>query len=135
MIDIPKLAATHPWMEDALCVQVDHDMFYPEKGEPTRHAKAVCAACPVRETCLQYALDNHERYGVWGGLSERERRKLMPALPSLKPGAGRPIEKGCGTSAGYKRHRRRGEEACRSASPRARTTCATPRRATKARPA
>jgi WhiB family redox-sensing transcriptional regulator len=66
------------WYGDALCAQVgDYDeIFYPEMGGSTRDAKKVCAACPVRERCLEYALDNEERYGIWGGLSERARRKL-----------------------------------------------------------
>ena len=50
--------------------------FFPEKGGSTREAKRVCATCEVREECLQYALANDERFGIWGGLSERERRKL-----------------------------------------------------------
>lgn len=65
-----------PWVDQALCAQVGGDIFFPEKGESTREAKAVCRACPVREPCLQWALDNNERFGVYGGLSERERRKL-----------------------------------------------------------
>lgn len=64
------------WYEQALCAQVDHELFYPEKGGSTREAKKLCASCPVRETCLEYALDNEERYGIWGGVSERDRRKL-----------------------------------------------------------
>lgn len=64
------------WYDDALCAQVDNDSFYPEMGGSTRDAKKVCAACDVRAKCLEYALANHERFGIWGGLSERERRKL-----------------------------------------------------------
>lgn len=45
-------------------------------GESGRAAKTICAACPVRPQCLQYALDHDERYGIWGGMSERERHKL-----------------------------------------------------------
>jgi WhiB family redox-sensing transcriptional regulator len=71
------------WTEQALCAQTDPESFYPEKGEPTANAKKVCARCEVKAECLAYALDNRERYGVWGGLSERERRKLLP--PNLSP--------------------------------------------------
>jgi len=64
------------WQERALCAQTDPEAFFPEKGGSTREAKKVCAACEVRAECLEYALANDERFGIWGGLSERERRKL-----------------------------------------------------------
>ena len=64
------------WQRDALCSQTDPEAFFPEKGGSTRDAKRVCVSCDVRDICLQYALDNDERFGIWGGLSERERRKL-----------------------------------------------------------
>lgn len=64
------------WQADALCTQTDPEAFFPEKGGSTREAKQVCALCGVRDQCLSYALENDERYGIWGGLSERERRKL-----------------------------------------------------------
>jgi WhiB family redox-sensing transcriptional regulator len=64
------------WQERALCAQTDPEAFFPEKGGSTREAKKVCLACEVRGECLEYALANDERFGIWGGLSERERRKL-----------------------------------------------------------
>jgi len=64
------------WQERALCAQTDPEAFFPEKGGSTREAKRVCTGCEVRVECLEYALDNDERFGIWGGLSERERRKL-----------------------------------------------------------
>ena len=64
------------WQTDALCAQTDPEAFFPEKGGSTRDAKRVCESCPVREECLKYAMDNDERFGIWGGLSERERRRL-----------------------------------------------------------
>ena len=64
------------WQDFALCAQTDPDIFFPEKGGSTREAKKVCQACPVRGECLEYALTHDERFGIWGGLSERERRKL-----------------------------------------------------------
>jgi WhiB family redox-sensing transcriptional regulator len=70
VIDVPD------WMDRALCAQVGGDAFYPEKGGSTREPKKVCMACEVRTKCLEYALDNDERYGIWGGKSERERRKI-----------------------------------------------------------
>jgi WhiB family redox-sensing transcriptional regulator len=64
------------WQERALCAEVDSEMFYPEKGGSTREAKRVCLACEVRAECLDYALARDERFGIWGGLSERERRRV-----------------------------------------------------------
>ncbi|MFC4140298.1 MULTISPECIES: WhiB family transcriptional regulator [unclassified Microbacterium] len=64
------------WQADALCAQVDPEAFFPEKGGSTRDAKRICSSCDVRGECLEYALNNDERFGIWGGLSERERRKL-----------------------------------------------------------
>jgi WhiB family transcriptional regulator, redox-sensing transcriptional regulator len=64
------------WQSDSLCAQTDPEAFFPEKGGSTRDAKKICASCEVRVHCLEYALQNDERFGIWGGLSERERRKL-----------------------------------------------------------
>lgn len=70
--DVEELA----WQEKALCAQTDPEAFFPEKGGSTREAKRVCLSCDVRDECLEYALANDERFGIWGGLSERERRRL-----------------------------------------------------------
>ncbi|NYF11517.1 WhiB family redox-sensing transcriptional regulator [Leifsonia sp. AK011] len=64
------------WQSDSLCAQTDPEAFFPEKGGSTRDAKKICGSCEVRTQCLEYALANDERFGIWGGLSERERRKL-----------------------------------------------------------
>ena len=64
------------WQERALCAQTDPEAFFPEKGGSTREAKKVCLSCDVRVECLEYALSQDERFGIWGGLSERERRRL-----------------------------------------------------------
>ncbi|NBO45627.1 MAG: WhiB family transcriptional regulator [Actinobacteria bacterium] len=64
------------WQSEALCAQTDPEAFFPEKGGSTREAKRVCSACSVRVECLEYALATDERFGIWGGLSERERRRL-----------------------------------------------------------
>ncbi len=64
------------WQKDGLCSQTDPEAFFPEQGGSTRDAKKVCASCDVQSECLDYALRNDERFGIWGGLSERERRKL-----------------------------------------------------------
>lgn len=80
--DIPlpvfdRYAPPPPWADDALCAQTDPDLFFPEKGGSTRAPKAVCAACPTRTACLDYALDNGERYGVWGGMTPAERAAIL----------------------------------------------------------
>ena len=64
------------WQADALCAQTDPEAFFPEKGGSTRDAKRVCEACPVQAECLDYAMSKDEKFGIWGGLSERERRRL-----------------------------------------------------------
>jgi WhiB family transcriptional regulator, redox-sensing transcriptional regulator len=63
----------------AACIGIDPDMFFPERGASLREAKAVCAGCVVRQECLEYALANAEKCGVWGGMSERQRRHLRQA--------------------------------------------------------
>lgn len=92
--ELQRLLGSRPWMDEALCAQVDTELFYPEKGGSTRQAKQTCTSCPVREQCLAYALENDERHGIWGGLSERERHKLLresgqkrtrPAVSPLVP--------------------------------------------------
>ncbi|WP_170111160.1 WhiB family transcriptional regulator [Antricoccus suffuscus] len=67
------------WQERALCAQTDPEAFFPEKGGSTREAKKICVGCEVKDECLEYALGHDERFGIWGGLSERERRRLKTA--------------------------------------------------------
>jgi WhiB family redox-sensing transcriptional regulator len=68
----PELA----WQERALCAQTGPEFFFPDPGSSTREAKRLCGICEERVACLEYALDNDERFGVWGGLSEKERLRL-----------------------------------------------------------
>lgn len=68
--------AHEDWQERALCAQTDPEAFFPEKGGSTREAKRICQGCEVKDDCLEYALAHDERFGIWGGLSERERRRL-----------------------------------------------------------
>lgn len=72
----PEASAQLDWENRALCKEVDPEIFFPEKGCSTREAKQICGLCPVRSECLEYALDTGQRYGIYGGLSERERRRL-----------------------------------------------------------
>lgn len=78
------LANPEPWMTEGSCHALvetlggrERDrLFFPSPGEPTRQAKAMCFDCPVRQDCLDFAQTNGIRYGIWGGTSERERRRM-----------------------------------------------------------
>ena len=67
------------WRQYARCLGADPDVFYPpsESDDGALEAKAICATCPVREACLEHAITFREKQGVWGGLDERERRRLI----------------------------------------------------------
>jgi WhiB family redox-sensing transcriptional regulator len=104
-------AMKNEWQTHAACLGIDPDLFFPEQGEAgstATHAKQVCAGCEVRTECLDYAAANAEQYGIWGGLSPRERQGLRTGRQHLR----RPINHG--TQGGYQAHRRRGEQACTS---------------------
>ena len=64
------------WQQYANCLGVDPDLFFPERGASTREAKEVCRGCVVQGDCLEFALVNSEKFGIWGGMSERERRRI-----------------------------------------------------------
>lgn len=68
------------WSKDANCKGLDPNLFHTGRGESTKEAVAVCAGCLVVEQCLQYALSNSIKVGVWGGTTERQRRKLRKQL-------------------------------------------------------
>jgi WhiB family redox-sensing transcriptional regulator len=76
LLGIGTEADAQSWQERALCAETDPEAFFPEKGGSTREAKKICTGCEVKAECLEYALANDERFGIWGGLSERERRRL-----------------------------------------------------------
>jgi WhiB family redox-sensing transcriptional regulator len=76
------------WQARANCMGVDPDLFFPERGASTREAKEVCRGCVVREDCLEYALANGEKFGMWGGLSERERRRIRRARALVRRSGG-----------------------------------------------
>jgi WhiB family redox-sensing transcriptional regulator len=101
------------WRERANCIGVDTSIFYPPSFEDSEddkwtpaQAKEICSTCSVKGLCLEYSLEN-ERYGVWGGKTERERIKLAAAR-GLKIQGVSP----CGTTAAYARHRREGTPIC-----------------------
>lgn len=66
------------WMNQAACLGANPELFFPDRGEnlDAEEARQICRGCSFREDCLEYALANHERFGVWGGMSERDRRRL-----------------------------------------------------------
>lgn len=70
----PKLEEN--WQDGANCLGVDPDIFFPERGASVVEAKKVCRGCVVKEQCLEFALQNSEKFGIWGGLSERQRRTI-----------------------------------------------------------
>jgi WhiB family redox-sensing transcriptional regulator len=75
---LPVLATTAvgPWAAEALCAQVDPEVFFPANDDPATEARRICARCPVRRPCLDYALAAGEEYGIWGGLNPQERKNL-----------------------------------------------------------
>jgi WhiB family redox-sensing transcriptional regulator len=65
------------WRQHSACRGIDPEVFHPASEEDAEEAKAICALCPVRQPCLEYALVNREREGVWGGMTDRERRRIL----------------------------------------------------------
>ena len=66
-----------PWIEHAACVGVDPNIFFPEQGvQDNSKARAICASCPVKRQCGDYAVDEYIVHGIWGGMSEKERRPI-----------------------------------------------------------
>jgi WhiB family transcriptional regulator, redox-sensing transcriptional regulator len=85
---IPAYDPELTWPDLAACAEVDPDLFYPEPGEPAAPAKRICASCAVREECLEYAIRNREMWGIWGGMTEMPRRRLMEKAPTGLCGKG-----------------------------------------------
>lgn len=70
-----------PWREWAACLGHDHKVFFPERGQTTRAAKAVCQSCPVMIECLEFALETRQKFGVWGGMGETDRASILRNSP------------------------------------------------------
>jgi len=68
-------SAVEPWRNEALCIGMTPNLFFPERGDDSDTARALCADCPSRHPCAEWGIA-HEHFGIWGGLSERERRKI-----------------------------------------------------------
>jgi WhiB family redox-sensing transcriptional regulator len=95
------------WMDAAECAGLT-DLMFSERGQDTAPAKAVCAGCAVRIECLEYALAMNERFGIWGGTSEKERRQIRANRSVVR----RVKVVACGSTSGYARHARLGEPPC-----------------------
>jgi len=107
------------WRKRAACLDEDPELFFPvgagEAYQPQiDDAKAVCARCPVKKVCLEWALDTRQGFGVWGGLDEDERVSLLRREYRARAKRERPIKHG--TEGGYRTHHRRGEDPCSACS-------------------
>jgi len=76
----PVFEVVGEWRQEAACIGMDPDIFFPADGTPDRRARNVCAGCGVREECLLYALSLHMDSGVWGGTSATQRRMLRRGM-------------------------------------------------------
>jgi hypothetical protein len=80
----PSGAVLGAWTEQALCTKADPEIFFPPKGDAGKHAKRICAQCPVRAECLDYAIAADEKHGIWGGLNRAERQRAGQALETRR---------------------------------------------------
>ena len=103
------------WHAQAACRGMGPADFFPDQGRSSRSgnpAKVICADCPVRVECGEYAVDHYEQHGTWGGMSPRQRQAIRSRRGELPyPGSFKPAAE-CGTEGGYRRHRRLGEPVC-----------------------
>jgi WhiB family redox-sensing transcriptional regulator len=76
-VELRVLVEGLTWQDFARCAEVDPEIFFPEKGQSVNDPSKICRGCEVRTPCLEYALEKGERYGFWGGMSERERRRIL----------------------------------------------------------
>ena len=98
------------WRQLANCRDMDDAIFYDTYSrDGVALAKKICRRCPVTTQCLTWAVEHREPYGIWGGLTERERRGQAP---SRRGRGAKPREIRHGTEGGYYTHRRRGEDPC-----------------------
>ena len=107
------MTLSRDWMTEALCAETGGDYWFaddkPDHADDVKHAKRVCALCPVKNACLEYALLTDERFGIWGGITAKTRLRLRRRR-GLPPREHREH----GTIAGAKQHRRRHERLCAS---------------------
>jgi WhiB family redox-sensing transcriptional regulator len=84
----PPAVQDESWRKQALCAQTDPEAFFPDKGGSPAAAQAICRRCPVQGPCLEWALQHDERFGVWGGLTDRQRRRLAKQRRAQAAGDG-----------------------------------------------
>lgn len=108
---LERMLLEEDWKLDAACRGKPTEWWYPQRGDKAHRAHLICADCPVRTECDEYATQHRDTHGVWGGVSGRARRRTLQGLPE-KPRfvTRKPIAHG--TDAGYAAHHRRGEEPC-----------------------
>lgn len=107
---------TDTWQTDAACRGMDPDIWFPGQSGDVKLPKSICATCPVSDPCQDHGL-RHEAFGVWGGLTDRQRKRTRQRLGIRIESYGLPpgrswSKAGCGTSAGYQRHIREGTPTC-----------------------
>lgn len=109
--DQPRPITKAEWVDLAECKRPEHRglNWFPGLGQPTAHLVAICQSCPVRQTCAEVNLN--EPYGIFGGLSGRQRR-IIRTQRKRERGGRPPAE--CGTRSGYHRHRKLHEDPCAS---------------------
>ena len=78
IVQTDRVTTDYSWQERASCRGVDAELFFPATEEEAVPGKAICATCPVRVACLAFALERNEKFGIWGGLTEKERNRLSP---------------------------------------------------------
>lgn len=89
--DLPALVATREdWTKRGACRGMTLDVFFTERGESTKQAKALCAECPVVNECLDYALRTGQKFGIWGGTSEKERKRMRRDMRAVGVPVGPP---------------------------------------------
>jgi WhiB family redox-sensing transcriptional regulator len=98
------------WSSQSACQYTDPEVFFPEKGKNANQAKQICRRCPVKGECLEFAVQTCQEHGIWGGLSEPERRELRRSKGITRPSEPQQIVHG--TYNGNQLHRRRGEQPC-----------------------
>jgi len=81
----PDRESVTAWMQAGNCRRYETDVFFPSDGAGVDRARAICSRCPIAGRCLDYALDNRIEHGVWGGCSERERRRILRRRTQLAP--------------------------------------------------
>lgn len=80
--NLPLIAEPEPWVQQAACRNTETYLFFPERGnhDDINEARRACSGCPVSNDCLEYALRTSQRYGIWGGVSERERKVMRTEI-------------------------------------------------------